>query len=823
VRDRRTSGAREPAAVARLVRAVWCVPCLVLTALVAWSVVPVVQFDDPLSTVLLDREGRLLGATIADDGQWRFGVAEEVPEKFVAAITCFEDRRFFAHPGVDPLALARALVLNARRGRVVSGGSTLAMQVVRLARRGRPRTYVEKAAEILLALRLTAALPRVRVLGLYAAYAPFGGNTVGLDAAAWRYFGKPAARLSWGETATLAVLPNAPSLVHPGRNRQRLREKRDRLLGALWDRGVIDAATARLARREPLPTAPGPLPRLAPHLLERVRAERRDARWPTGGASPWVRTTLDRALQERATAILLRHHRTLAENGVHNAAVLVAEVDTGRVLAWVGNLPLLDDDAHGHWVDVVPAPRSTGSILKPLLFAGMLDAGEVLPGQLVPDVPTHVGSFHPENFDRTYSGAVPAERALARSLNVPAVRLLRVYGTGRFASLLRRAGLTTLDQPASHYGLSLILGGAEATLLDVTGAYAGLGRMVNRATSGRSQDGVLHPLTYRPGGVARERSIASSAPPFGPAAAWLTLQAMLEVERPGDEFAWRAFSSSRRVAWKTGTSYGYRDAWAVGVTPGHVVGVWVGNADGEGRPGLTGYAAAAPILLDVFDALPGGGWFDEPSPDLVDAEVCARSGMRRGPWCAEGRYRLVTPAALDSPPCTYCRLAHLDGAERWQVHADCERVTAIRTVPWFVLPPAMEAHDRLQHADYRPLPPLRPDCRPGVGPGGTGALAFVSPREDAVVYVPLEIDGARGRVVFEAAHRDPTATVYWHLDDAYVGATRDLHQMALAPPAGPHVLTLVDEAGETVSRRFTVLRREARLAAGHSSPPSRAR
>jgi penicillin-binding protein 1C len=773
-----------------------------------WALVPVVEFDDPVSTVVLDRDGELLGATIAADGQWRFGVANEVPERFVQAITCFEDRRFFLHPGVDPLALSRALVQNLRAGRVVSGGSTLTMQVVRLSRRGRPRTYLEKAVEAVLALRLSLSLSKREVLGLHAAYAPFGGNTVGLDAAAWRYYGRPPERLSWAETATLAVLPNAPSLIHPGRNRDRLLGRRNRLLDALERRGVIDSMTAELGKQEPLPASPAPVPRLAPHLLERVRAEEGRLAWRTGEGSPWVRTTLSRDVQTRANAVLARHGRRLSANGVHNAAALVAEVESGRILAYVGNLSRFDLSDRGHWVDVVPAPRSTGSILKPLLFAAMLDAGEVLPGQLVADVPTRIGSFHPENFDRSYAGAVPAERALARSLNVPAVRLLRAYGTDRFTVLLRRLGLTTLDRGGAHYGLSLILGGAEATLFDVTGVYAGLGRLVGRAEREEPLGGAFHPLAYLSDPPPAGRTMAAEVdPPIGPGAAWLTLEAMLEVERPGDEFAWRAFSSSRRIAWKTGTSYGFRDAWAVGVTPRHVVGVWVGNADGEGRPGLTGYSAAAPILFDIFDGLPGHGWFAEPAQDLVEIDVCARSGMRRGRHCADARRRAVPPAGLETPPCSYCRLVHLDERREWQVHGDCERVARIRAVPWFVLPPAMETHYRLQHADYRPLPPLRPDCQAAAGGRGTPSLAFVSPKEDATVYVPVELDGSLGRVVFEAAHREAATTVYWHLDGTYEGETRDIHQMALAPGPGDHVLVLVDENGELVKRRFRALRR----------------
>jgi penicillin-binding protein 1C len=801
-----------------------------LLLLAFWALVPVVSFDDPLSTVVLDRDGELLGASIAADGQWRFGVAESVPDKFRAAITWFEDRRFDWHPGVDPLALARAAASNLRRGKVVSGGSTITMQVVRLSRRGRARTVAEKAIETVLALRLTLALPKERVLGLYAAYAPFGGNTVGLDAAAWRYFGRDARRLSWAETATLAVLPNSPSLVHPGRNRDRLLAKRNRLLDALREGGVLDPMTADLAKREPLPPAPAPLPMLAPHLVARLRSEARAPRFRAGDASPWVRTTLLKAVQERAVEIAGRHRRALAENGVGNAAVLVVDVPTGEVLAYVGNQWPPGPDEHGEHVDVIPAARSTGSVLKPFLYASMLETGEVLPAQLVPDVPTHIGSFHPENFDRAHAGAVPAAQALARSLNVPAVRMLRVHGVDRFAAVLRRLGITTLTRPGAHYGLALILGGAEGTLWDVTGAYAGLARSA-LARNAEEAQGAFHaprvtlrgPLLPDPEGCPRNAecsfqgpagvSLNGGASPLSPASAYLALQAMLEVERPGDELAWRSFASSRRVAWKTGTSYGFRDAWAVGVTPRHAVGVWVGNADGEGRAGLTGHAAAAPVLFDLVGTLPGAGWFAPPASGLEDVDVCARSGMRASPQCEVLRAELVPPAGLDSPPCSFCRLVHTDAAAEWQVHADCEPVAAIRTAAWFVLPPAMEAHYRRLHADYRPPPSFRPDCRAMLPAAGSGALSLVYPGEGTAVYVPVEMDGSVGRVVFEAAHRDPAARVFWHLDDEYQGETRDIHQMALAPRPGTHRLVVVDERGETARRRFTVVGRDARASA----------
>jgi penicillin-binding protein 1C len=779
-----------------------------------WALVPLVAFEDPLSTVVLDRDGELLGASIADDGQWRFGVALSVPEKFRAAITCFEDRRFDWHPGVDPLALARAALSNLREGRVVSGGSTLTMQVVRLSRKGRPRTLVEKTVEAVLALRLTLSLSKQQVLGLYAAYAPFGGNTVGLDAAAWRYFGRDARQLSWAETATLAVLPNAPSLVHPGRNRELLLAKRNRLIDALRERGALDPMTADLAKREPLPPTPAPLPMLAPHLVARVRAERQQLRFRAGDASPWVRTTLRKAIQERVSEIVAQHRRVLDEGGVANAAALVLDVPTGEVLAYVGNQWPPGPDERGEHVDVVPAPRSTGSVLKPLLYASMLETGEVLPAQLVPDVPTHIGSFHPENFDRAYAGAVPAAQALARSLNVPAVRLLRAHGVDRFCAVLRRLGITTLTRAGDHYGLALILGGAEGTLWDVTGVYAGLARSALASTKEAARQAFFPPRFQRPR-PAGDRPTS----PLSPAASYLTLQAMLEVERPGDELAWRVFGSARKVAWKTGTSYGFRDAWAVGVTPRHAVGVWVGNADGEGRPGLTGHSAAAPILFDVVGTLPGGSWFALPGEGLEDVDVCARSGMRAGPQCEARRAELVPRAGLDSPPCSFCRLVHTDADAAWQVHGDCQPVAAIRSAAWFVLPPALETYYRRLHADYRPPPPYRPDCRAGLDASGSASLSFVYPREGAAVYVPIEMDGSVGRVVFEAAHRDPTARVFWHLDDEYQGETRDVHQLALAPRPGPHELVLVDERGETIRRRFSVVGRSGRGSATLPSGP----
>jgi penicillin-binding protein 1C len=751
--------------------------------------VPVPRFEASHSHVVLDREGRLLGASIARDDQWRFPEAALVPERYALAVQHFEDRRFSYHPGVDPLALLRALHQNLSQGRVVSGASTLTMQVVRLSRGNPPRTLPEKLLEMALAVRLELALSKDEILALYASHAPFGGNTVGLEAAAFRYFGRPPAELSWGEAATLAVLPNAPALVHPGRHRDALRDKRDRLLLSMAAAGYLTEQDAALAMAEPLPEAPVPVPQRVPHLLGKARG--------------LVHSTLDASLQARATEAVVQHSQRLAATGIHNAAAVILDVETGEVLAWVGNVPPSGpDDPHQSHVDVVTSRRSTGSTLKPLLYLAELQDGLLLPHELVPDHPTRFGGYAPENSDRRYDGAVTAAEALARSRNVPAVWMLKQYGIDRFHAWLGRMGMSTLDRPASDYGLTLVLGGAEGTLLELVSMYRHMAFSVNHA----DEPALGMVPTHWQGQPA-------AVPPreeLDPGAAWLTLQALLEVNRPGVHGAWRSFGGSRRVAWKTGTSFGFRDGWAIGVTPEVAIGVWVGNASGEGRPDLTGYQAAAPLLFELFDLMPPSGWFPEPEDALVQVEVCAHSGMRAGPDCAETRWEKVPRHGALGPGCAYCELVHCDEGCAHRVDATCAQPEELHPTPWFVLPPSIEQYWVHRHPEHRSLPPLREGCE-GSG-AASEALALLSPRPGAEVYVPIELDGKRGRVVFEAAHRDPRERVFWHLDGRYVGETRDVHQMALAPPPGEHQLVVLDPSGARVERRFVVLDSGRRLA-----------
>ncbi|MBE7178411.1 MAG: penicillin-binding protein 1C, partial [Mucilaginibacter polytrichastri] len=633
-----------------------------------WFCLPSPLFDKPASFVLEDAQGKLMGATIATDGQWRFPAADSVPDKFAKCITTFEDKRFFYRPGVDLLAFSRAVRQNLRAKRVVSGGSTITMQVIRLARPN-ARTISSKLLEMIRAVRLEAGYSKKEILRLYATHAPFGSNVVGLDAAAWRYFGREPSQLSWSEMATLAVLPNAPSLVNPGRNRMALLSKRNRLIDALAAEKIITKEDAGLAKTEPLPDKPFALPQLAPHLLDRLRADAgRDATLPHR-----IKSTLQNELQQKVTDIAERHQRLLHANGINNIAALVLDVETGGALAYVGNVYHPQDAELESHVDVIRAARSPGSTLKPFLYAAMMNEGMLLPNSLVPDIPTQIAGYEPENYDLGYDGAVPASKALARSLNIPAVKMLQQYKYERLYGLLKKMGAKSLNQSPDHYGLSLILGGGESTLWELAGMYASMARTLNHYPLYKAEydPSDWHAPVYFSAKKPSQKEHESQAL-INAGAIWHTFRAMEEVMRPGEELLWQQFESSQPVSWKTGTSFGFRDGWAVGLTSKYVVAVWTGNTDGEGRPGLVGIETAAPVLFDIFRLLPAAPAFPMPTGDMVQVDVCNESGFRASDLCANKIRTWVPRAGGNAPVCPYHQLVHLNAAGTFRVTDACE-------------------------------------------------------------------------------------------------------------------------------------------------------
>ncbi len=736
-------------------------------------------FNVPYSTLVSDRNGELLGARIAADGQWRFPPTDSVPEKYAVCLMQFEDRYFRRHPGVNPLAIGRAAWQNIRQRRVVSGGSTLTMQTIRLMRKNR-RTYFEKIIEAILATRLELSYSKNRILALYASHAPMGGNVVGIDAAAWRYFGHDARSLSWAEAATLAVLPNSPAMMHFGKNRDALLTKRNRLLKKLSESGLLAETDYRLALAEPLPENPHPLPQIAPHLVTQLYL-----RQPGNN----IQSTIDKGLQIQAEEVLNRWNREFSQNGIANLAALIVNLEENEVISYLGNVNFGNQQS-GNQVDIIQSPRSTGSILKPFLYCAMLQEGQLLPTELLPDIPINVGGFSPKNFSLQYDGAVHADEALARSLNVPSVISLRRYGVPKFYDFLKKAGITTLNRSADHYGLSLILGGAEGTLWDIAGVYADLAHAVAPPSPQRGE--------FR---LIRDRDVACNVSTvFDGGAAWLTLQALTNVNRP-EEIDWQFIPSVRRVAWKTGTSFGFRDAWAVGVTPKYLVAVWTGNASGEGRPGLTGARTSAQVMFDLFNLLPATRWFETPFSQLTEAAVCRESGCLKGVNCPESSIDtlLVPIKALQGSVCDFHKRVHLSADGIYRVYEQCAGNRGIRGESWFVLPPSQEWYYKQHHPSYRSLPPFSPECRDGAS---GQPMQFIYPHPGAIIKITKQMDGTRGKAVFELAHRNPSAQVFWHLNGDYIGTTSDIHQMELSPETGEHRLTVVDEEGNSLAIRF---------------------
>ena len=750
-------------------------------------------FHVPYSTVVTDRNDELLGARIASDGQWRFPPRETTPEKIKQCLITFEDKHFYHHWGVNPLSVGRAIYQNTKHKRIISGGSTLTMQTIRLAR-NESRTFGEKIIEMIWATRLEFRASKEEILSMYVSHAPFGGNVVGLDAAAWRYFGHSAEDLSWAESAMLAVLPNAPAMIHLSKGRKLLLSKRNRLLKQLLEKKVIDLSTYELAVTEPLPDEPHPLPQTAPHLVSRFYKERN---------GQYTRSTIDRGMQTHIEDLAERWSNEFNRSDIRNLAILVIDIPANQVIAYCGNVHF-DRKQGGNQVDVIQAPRSTGSILKPFLYYAMLQEGSLLPDMLLPDIPININGFTPQNFSLQYEGAVPASEALARSLNIPAVTMLQRYGVPKFHNFLQQTGFKTITRSSSHYGLSLILGGAEATLWDVTNAYAQMGRSLiphpDSKLSEKKEAGIIMAK-----GEEKEEENETTRKSiqknfiWDKGAVWQTFDALKEVNRP-EEIDWKSIPSMQAIAWKTGTSYGFRDAWAVGVTPRYAVGVWVGNATGEGKPGLVGAQTAGPVLFDIFNYLPASSWFERPTGVFVDAEVCRRSGHLKGRFCEETDTILILPAGLRTDACPYHHLITLSADEKHRVYENCANTEPTLQKSWFTLPPVWEWYYKQHHPEYSPLPPFKAGC----GEDTFQPMQFIYPPINAHIKLPKQLDGSKGFMTVELAHNDPNATLFWHLDDTYLTQTQDFHKISLQPAPGKHSLTAVDGEGNTVSTTFFI-------------------
>lgn len=750
-------------------------------------------FKSRYSTVIYDRHHQLLNARIAEDGQWRFISSKNLPNKFEKCLLEFEDHYFYNHPGINIFSLLKAFYRNISTNKKKIGGSTITMQLVRISRENPKRTYFEKCIELIIALRLELAYSKKEILLHYANNAPFGGNVVGIEAAAWRYFGRSSNQLSWAESAMLAVLPNAPSLIYPGKNHISLLKKRNALLKKIYLKNIIDKNTYELALQENIPEKPHQLPQLAPHLLQRISIENK------GGNE--FETTLNKSIQTNTINLLDKHLEQHKSNQINNAAALIIDTYSGEILAYVGNSNS-NDKSNQNDVDIISAPRSSGSLLKPILYALLLSEGKLTPHGFVEDIPTQIGAYAPKNYNLTYDGLVPASEALTRSLNVPAVKMLQQYGTSPFLYQLKKLGFVSFDKSASHYGLSIILGGGEVTAWDVGSVFSSMGRILeNYNKFNNHTDNNIFKIHYLQQNNPKNK-IIKQYKILSAGSIWHTFNAMNELARPEDYSKSNFFASTNKIAWKTGTSFGFRDAWAVGINKKYTIVVWVGNADGEGRPGLTGINVAAPIMFSLFNSLPTVPWFEMPNGNLTKAKICSESGYIATSNCNITQSQLIPTSSYNKANCTFHKIINLDSTGRFQVNSKCYSVMQMQKKSYLMMSPLQEYFYRKKHLEFIGPPPFLEGC---FDENQTTNFDLIYPRNGFKIYLPINESNIKNDLILNATCNNINTSLFWYLDDIYLGETKRYHQMAVKPKWGKHKLIITDEKGKFLSTSFEIV------------------
>ena len=759
---------------------------LLLALLAADRLFPLPLPGDDLARVVLAEDGAPLWRFTDQDGVWRYPVSpSEVSPYYLEALLTYEDRWFYQHPGVNPLALGRAAWQNLSGGRVLSGGSTLSMQVARLLD-PHARSYSGKLKQLWRTLQLEWHLSKDEILTLYLNRAPFGGTLQGVAAASWAYLGKSPSQLTRAEAALLAVLPQAPSRLRPDRHPERAQAARDKVLKRLASFQIWPQSAINDALEEPVLLAPRQEPRLAPLLARRLN---------TTGSPPLIRTTIDAALQRRLEDLLLGWRSRLPERT--SAAILVVEQSSMAVRAYLGSVDISDAKRFGH-VDMINAVRSPGSTLKPFLYGMALDEGLIHSESLLQDVPRRYGDYRPGNFAAGFSGAVSASAALATSLNLPAVQLLEAYGPKRFAGELRSAGVPLLLPPLAEPNLALILGGAGSRLEELVSGYSAFAR-----------GGMAARLRLQPQDGLHERRLLSAG------SAWIVRRILSGQARP-DRDPRAQLVQRPSLAWKTGTSYGFRDAWAIGVAPRYLIGIWIGRPDGTPVSGQFGLASAAPLLLQVHDLLVnrdsqrGIALPIDPQPASVGvAAICWPLGQpldsadpncrrQRFAWTLDGTTPPTLPAQ-DQPLGLGLQERIWVNAAGRRVDASCPDATAQSLAFW---PAPLEPWLPRRERRSARLPAVDPQCPPLRMPVAA-PLSIVGVRDGDRLRRPA---GSAEPLRLRLSALGGSGRQWWFIDGQPVAeTTADVALNQLFSRPGRYQLSVLDESGQTAKLSFSVL------------------
>jgi penicillin-binding protein 1C len=777
---------------------------LLFIVFLTWGFYLFIPLPDPLfendySMVVYDRDDHILRVFLNQKEQWCFPPEEEnnIPEKLKIAVLNYEDRFFFSHRGVNPFAVFRAIYQNTSTGKRISGASTITMQLARLMQ-PKLRTLSNKLMETFQATKIELTHSKKQILCQYLSHAPYGGNIIGYQAASIKYFNKTAFDLTWSEAAILAVLPNSPGLISPHINQVELIQKKNRILKTLFDRGLIDRETFQLAVSEPLQNKETTFPMIAPHFCQSIKNHS-----PYQGQS--FHSTIDLNLQKTVQRIIHQQIEFLQNFGISNASALVAETRSGKIRAYIGSQDFFDNVSQGQ-VDGVIAPRSSGSILKPFLYALSIDEGIILPSTLIKDIPSFFGKFSPSNANKKFSGVVSARDALIQSLNVPAVRLLFSYGYYSFYLFLKNAGLTTLFRMPDDYGLPLILGGAEVNLWDLVKLYRGLANYGTFSDLQIQERDTPEKYNIKNQTLKNSSEYGVNKNLISPGACWLTLDILNQLKRPGAEYYWEQYQQQWPIAWKTGTSYGQRDAWAVGVSPQWTIGVWVGNFSGEANPELSGAKCSGPILFDIFNSLPKDAhksWFTKPTKNLKMIKVCLQSGFLAGENCPD-------PALVPAPNkmkslklCPYHKGIYVDSDKQFQVCSLCWQPGNYSKQVYFTYPAEVAQYLRERGQLTTILPSHNKTC-----PSLTmeESIKIIYPINDSRLWIPRDINGHFQTVILRAAHQKEDQTIFWYLDNLYLGETDHRHIQTIDLTQGWHTLEVLDSEGNRDFTHFYVNR-----------------
>jgi penicillin-binding protein 1C len=731
---------------------------LVFYAVLTWLPLPLEKLQAAQAFRFYDRNEQLLQVIISDDDFYRLSVhTEELPQLFIDALLLQEDQYFYQHPGVNPLAVLRAIAANITAGHVVSGASTLTMQLARMLQR-QPRTLSAKLLEMLRALQLEMRFSKKQILQYYLSIAPYGGNLEGVNAATYAYFGKPAKQLTPAQIALLVVIPKSPTQIRPDLHPATAKARRDAFLSRMYTAALIDQSTYERAIAEPVPDRRLSFPNRIPHLawyLKSRHSQQSD-----------FHTTVDMNIQLRAEHIVQQYISGLHERGIHNASVVVLDTQTRELRAMVGSADYFDR-VHEGANNGATALRSPGSTLKPFLYGLAMDAGLIAEKTRLPDIPLSVAGYSPRNYSKSFRGTVSVREALIDSLNVVAVRLNQRLGIKQLHGLLHKGGISSLDQPPEYYGLPLVLGGVEVSLLELTNLYAAL------ANYGEY-------LPYR-----IDRLQAASFEPvslLSPEASWLVADILTDVERPDFPSTWQYSTSRPTVAWKTGTSYGHQDAWSIGFHPELTIGVWVGNFDGSSASRLSGNSVAAPLLFDLMQATvqQPTRWFAKPA-GIARRQVCDLCGLPGNRYCPNLTQEQYIPAAQGPATLQTCQVRQKVVSESGEQVIDVWPSELAAFLYRHGLPVTdVPAYDISHMAGERYFPPVIQSPVAG---------ARYIRRDDRLSVVDQQIK-------LQVAVTNRIKHVQWFLDDKLIVASDQPYQpVFINPPPGEYTVSVIDDVG----------------------------